>query len=151
MTYINGTNLGKTMEDMTIPVSQRTSSPDLGQQDFLKIMIAQLRGQNPLDASGDSNQFFAQMVQFQTLDAMTSMQKAITHLAEVSDLANASAMIGKNVIATAPQTADPETGLPRPDRQVSGRVVSVMFGDSGAMLNLEGNITVAASKVAVVE
>jgi flagellar hook assembly protein FlgD len=151
MTTINGTNLGKTMEDMTIPVSQRTSTRDLGQQDFLKIMIAQMRGQNPLDGGGDSNQFFQQMVQFQTLDAMTSMHKAITNLAQISDLANASSMIGKSVIATVAQPADPDSGMPRPDRQVSGKVVSVMFGDSGAMLNLEGNITVAASKVAVIQ
>jgi flagellar hook assembly protein FlgD len=144
-------NIGRTMEDMTIPVSQRTTTRDLGQQDFLKIMIEQLRGQNPLEASGDSNQFFAQMVQFQTLDAMTSMQKAISQLAQVSDLANASAMIGKTVTATAAQAPDPETGFPRPDKQVTGKVASVTFGSSGAMLNLEGNITVGASKVSVVK
>jgi len=144
-------NIGRTMEDMTIPVSQRTTTRDLGQQDFLKIMIEQLRGQNPLEGGGDSNQFFAQMVQFQTLDAMTSMQKAITHLAQVSDLANASAMIGKTVTAAMQQTADPETGFPRPDKTVTGKVASVTFGADGAMLNLEGNLTVAASKVAVVK
>lgn len=151
MTYINGTNMGKTLEDMTIPVSQRTTSPDMNQQDFLKIMIAQLRGQNPLDSGGDSNQFFQQMVQFQTLDAITSMHKAITHLSQVGDLANASAMIGKTVIATASQTPDPETGFPRPDKQVTGKVTSVTFGSNGAMLNLEGNITVGASKVSVIQ
>ena len=149
---LNGAaNIGRTMEDMTIPVSQRTTTRELGQQDFLKIMIEQLRGQNPLDSGQDSNQFFAQMVQFQTLDAMTSMQKAITKLAQVSDLANASAMIGKTVVATASQTNDPLTGMPRPDRSVTGKVNSVAFGDSGAMLNLEGNITVPASKVTVVK
>ena len=149
---LNGAaNVGRTLEDMTIPVSQRTTSRDLGQQDFLKIMIEQLKGQNPLDAGQDSNQFFSQMVQFQSLDAMTAMQKAINNLAQVSGLANASAMIGKTVIATASQTSDPETGMPRPDRLVTGKVSSVTFGDSGAILNLEGNISVAASKVSVVK
>ena len=76
--------------------------------------------------------------------------KAINQLAQVSDLANASAMVGKTVTAMAAQTADPETGLPRPDKQVTGRVSSVMFGKDGAMLNLEGNISVSAAKVSVV-
>ena len=142
-------NIGKSMEDVTMPVSQRTTTRDLNQQDFLKIMIEQLRGQNPLEG-GDSNQFFAQMIQFQTMDAMTNMSKAINQLAQVSDLANASAMVGKTVTAMAAQTADPETGLPRPDKQVTGRVSSVMFGKDGAMLNLEGNISVSAAKVSVV-
>jgi flagellar hook assembly protein FlgD len=91
------------------------------------------------------------MVQFQTLDAMTSMQKAITQLAQVSDLANASAMIGKTVTATAQQTPDPETGFPRPDQVVTGKVSSVVFGSSGAMLSLDSNISVPVSKVVIVE
>lgn len=143
-------NVGRTMEDMTIPVTQRTTTRDLGQQDFLKIMIEQLRGQNPLDGGGDSNQFFSQMVQFQSLDAMTSMQKAINHLAQVSELANASVMIGKTVTATMPQENDPETGMPRADRVVTGQVKSVVMNDSGAILNLEGNLSVAASSVAII-
>ena len=149
---LNGaTNIGRTMEDMTIPVSQRTTSRDLNQQDFLKIMIQQLKGQNPLDSGQDPNQFFSQMLQFQSMDAMTGMQKAINSLVQISELSSASVMVGKTVSATIPQTADPSTGLPRPDRTVSGKVNSVTFGGSGAMLNLDGNITVPVAKVTVVK
>lgn len=148
---VNGVNFGKTLDDVTMPVSQRTTSRDLGQQDFLKIMIEQLKGQNPLDSGQDPNQFFSQMLQFQSLDAMTSMQKAIDSLVQVSELSSASVMIGKTVIATASQSADPETGMPRPDKQVTGKVNSVTITDSGAVLNLDGNISVPASKVSVVK
>ena len=148
---VNSVNAGKTLEDMTIPVSQRTTTRDLGQQDFLKIMIEQLKGQNPLDSGQDPNQFFTQMLQFQSLDAMTSMQKAINSLVQVSELSSASAMIGKTVVATASQTPDPATGMPRPDKQVTGKVNSVTITSSGAVLNLDGNISVAASKVSVVK
>lgn len=150
MGSLNG--IGKTtLADITMPVQQRTQSAPLTQQDFMKIMIEQLKGQNPLDSGGDPNAFFTQMVQFQSLDAMTGMQKAISALAQVSELASASAMIGKTVTATVAQNADPETGLPRPDKSVSGRVTSVTFGDSGAVLNLEGNLSVPATKVVVVQ
>src|SRR3972149_9366633 len=124
-------NIGRTLEDFTIPTSQRTAGPALGQADFLKIMIEQLRGQNPLEPQ-DNNQFFTQMVQFQSLDAMMAMQKAIDHLSQVSGLANATALIGKTVTATIAQPNAPETGLPRADRPVTGKVASVTFGDAGA-------------------
>ena len=35
---------GRSLDDFTIPTSQRTTGPQLGQQDFLKIMIEQLKG-----------------------------------------------------------------------------------------------------------
>ena len=147
MTTVNATsNSGRTLEDMTIPSSQRTAGPQLNQQDFLKIMIEQLRGQNPLEPQ-DNNQFFAQMVQFQSLDAMTAMQKAIDHLSQVSGLAGATALIGKTITATLPGGVDPMTGSAKPDQVVSGKVQHVTFSDSGAVLHIEGNLSVPADKV----
>ncbi len=139
-------NSGRTLQDFTIPTSQRTTGAALGQQDFLKIMIEQLKNQNPLEPQ-DNNQFFAQMVQFQSLDAMTAMQKAIDHLSQVSGLANATALIGKTVTASIPQPNDSQTGLPRAALPVTAAVLSVTFGDAGAVLNLVGNLAVPASKV----
>lgn len=139
-------NVGRTLQDFTIPTSQRTTGPQLDQQDFLKIMIEQLKGQNPLD-SQDSNQFFAQMVQFQSLDAMTSMQHAIDHLSQVSSLASVAALIGKTVTASVPQPNDPKTGLPVANEPVTGLVQSVTLNSSGSVLNLEGNISVPANLV----
>ena len=151
MTAITSSNLGKTLNDVTIPTSQRTSGPNMTQQDFLKIMIEQMKGANPLDAeSGDNTQFFAQLVQFQTLDAMTAMQKAIDHLSQVSGLANAASLIGKTITATIAQPNDPKTGLPQPDQPVTGKVLSVTFGDAGAVLRLDGNLSVPATKVTAV-
>ena len=139
-------NIGRTLQDLTIPTSQRTTGAQLGQQDFLKIMIEQLKGQNPLD-SQDSNQFFAQMVQFQTLDAMSAMQNAIDHLSQVSGLASATSLVGKTVTASVPQPNDPTTGFPVRDRLTSGVVRSVTIGSAGAVLNLDRNVSVPASKV----
>ncbi|MFA7249282.1 MAG: flagellar hook capping FlgD N-terminal domain-containing protein [Dehalococcoidia bacterium] len=143
--------IGTTLADITMPVVQRTSARDMNQQDFLKIMIEQLKGQNPLDSGQDPNAFFSQMLQFQSMDAMTSMQKAIANLTQVSGLANASAMIGKTVTGTVAQTNDPETGLPRPDKTVTGKVASATFGDQGALLTLDSNVTVNVSKVTAVK
>jgi flagellar hook assembly protein FlgD len=152
MTSVDGANYGNTLIDATAPASQRTSSPNMNQQDFLKIMIAQLKSQNPLDSSGsDSTAFFQQMVQFQSLDAMTAMHQAIVHLAQVNELASATALVGKTVTAGVAQSPDPVTGFPRPDEIVSGKVLNVTFDHGGAVLNLEPNLSVPADAVMKIE
>lgn len=144
-------NYGRTMDDVLRPPAQRTKGGDLGQQDFLKIMIEQMKGANPLDAqSGDGTQFFAQLVQFQTLDAMMAMQKAIVSLTEVSGLSQAATLVGKSVSATVPQTADPKTGMPRPDEVVSGVVRQVTFGSDGAVAHLDNGRQVPMKSVKAV-
>ena len=147
---VNG--IGATsLQDVTMPVVQRTQSPDLTQQDFLKIMIEQLKGQNPLDSGQDPNAFFQQMVQFQMLDSMNAMKAAMSKLSQTSDIANASAMIGKTVTAMVSHPADPDTGFPQPDSITTGVVSRVTFGSSGTILGLDNGLSVDAAKVAVVE
>lgn len=142
---------GNTLNDVLNPPAQRTKGPELGQQDFLKIMIEQMKGANPLDeGSGDGNQFFAQLVQFQTLDAMMAMQKAIAALTEVSGLSQAASLVGKTVSASVARTADPTTGMPRPNEVVSGVVTQVTFDESGATAHLGGGRQVPMKSVKAV-
>lgn len=144
-------NYGSTLSDVLGQPAQRTKGPELGEQDFLKIMIEQLKGANPLDeSSGDNNQFFAQMVQFQTLDAMTAMQKAIQSLTEVSGLSQAASLVGKTVSATVAGTTNPVTGLPGPSEVVSGAVVQITFPEGGAIVHLDNGRQVPMSAVKAV-
>ncbi|MQA00590.1 MAG: hypothetical protein GEU80_14880 [Dehalococcoidia bacterium] len=128
-------NVGRSLDDFSIPTSQRVAGPELDQQDFLKLMVEQLRGQNPLQPQ-DNNQFFSQMTQFQTLDAMQSISKAISTLVELSGLANASALIGRSVTAEIPGGEDPETGLLRDPELVEGVVDRVSFEAGQAVMHI---------------
>jgi flagellar hook assembly protein FlgD len=151
MGVANVNNIGGTLNDVLNPPAQRTKSADLGQQDFLKIMIEQMKGSNPLDeSSGDNNQFFAQLVQFQTLDAMTAMQKAIQTLTEVSGLSQAASLVGKTVSASVTRTNDPVTGLPRSNEEVTGVVVRVIVGENGAVAHLDNGYQVPMHDVKAV-
>ena len=144
-------NYGNSLDDVLKPPAQRTKGAELGQQDFLKIMIEQMKGANPLDeSSSDNSQFFAQMVQFQTLDAMTAMQKAIAGLTEVSSLSQAATLVGKAVTALVPRTADPTTGIAGPSELVSGVVTQVTFGDEGPMAHLDSGRSVPMKSVKAV-
>jgi flagellar basal-body rod modification protein FlgD len=138
-------NVGRTLNDFSIPSSQRTTGAELGQEDFLKLMVEQMRNQNPLEPQ-DNSEFFNQIAQFQTLDAMNVISEAITTLVEISGLSNASSLIGRDVIASVPQSADPETGFPRPDQEVTGVVDRVSFDANGAVLHI-GALSVPASLV----
>ena len=143
--------VGKTSLADLIPVEQRTTGPDMTQQDFLKIMIEQIRGQNPLDSEGGVQDYFGQMVQFQTLDAMQSMTKAIGLLAEVSSLSQSASLLGRSVVAEIPVEVGPGE-LPVPPELVEGEVLRVTFDDTnGAVVEMESGLRVPMSRIVAVE
>jgi flagellar basal-body rod modification protein FlgD len=131
------TNIGGTLGELTIPGSQRVDSPSLTQQDFLSLLIEQMRNQNPLEPM-DNADFIAQMAQFDTLTAMHQISEALTALASISELSNASMLVGREVTALVPQAPDPESGLPRNPEAVTGTVERVTFDTKGAIVHLDG-------------
>ena len=81
-----------------VPVAT-TESTMLGKDDFLKLLIAQLQNQDPLDPM-DDREFIAQMAQFSSLEQMTNMNAAMQKLSnqqESAALVQHSELIGKNV------------------------------------------------------
>ncbi len=71
----------------------------LGQTDFLKLMIAQMQNQNPMEPDG-SGDFLGQMAQFSTVSELQEMQKSLNTLTSslVSNQAlEASSMVGRFV------------------------------------------------------
>ena len=60
-------------------------SSSLGKDDFLKILIAQLANQDPLEPLEDT-EFIAQMAQFTSLEQMTNMAKSLDLLTGFSML-----------------------------------------------------------------
>jgi len=83
----------------------------LGKDEFLKILVAQLRSQNPLEPMGDK-EFIAQMAQFSALEQMMNMAEAMNRLS--GSLGLYSSMIGKTIGWYAVKddgTIEVETGL----------------------------------------
>ena len=132
-----GNNFGKTLNDVAIGASGFVASKSLGQADFLKLMVEQLRNQNPLEPQ-DNSEFFSQIVQFDTLDAMHEISSAIQALVAFSELANASALVGRTVTAEVRQGPDPETGFPRDPVVVVGAVERITFEAAGPVVHIDG-------------
>lgn len=103
MTTINGLNFSpyktESAEDTT------NDKKTLLQDDFLKLLTAQLKNQDPLSPVDDS-QFLAQLAQFSALEQMNSVAQSVkelnnnmTWLASQSLLTQGAAMIGKEAVA----------------------------------------------------
>jgi flagellar basal-body rod modification protein FlgD len=120
---------------MTSPVAQAAAAPSgnpasaaspenpnsvLGQNDFLKLMIAQLQAQNPLEPA-NGNEYVTELAQFTQLEQTTN-------LASASELSSAVQLIGHTVSYT-----DPSTGA-----ATTGKVESVQSTTSGPTLTIEG-------------
>ncbi|HEV3047678.1 MAG TPA: flagellar hook capping FlgD N-terminal domain-containing protein [Solirubrobacteraceae bacterium] len=115
--------------------SQATpENPDgvLGQNDFLKLMVAQLQSQNPLEPS-NPNEFINETEQM-------TMVEQITDLANSNELSGAVQMIGHNV------TYDNAAG-----EVATGTVQSVQSNSAGTTVTVEGVGGVKLSAITNVE
>ncbi len=57
-----------------------TAKKELGQDDFMKLMLEQLRNQDPFKPT-ENGEFIAQMAQFSTVTGIEEMQKSLAELA----------------------------------------------------------------------
>jgi flagellar basal-body rod modification protein FlgD len=114
------------------PASPENPNGVLGQNDFLKLMIAQLQAQNPLEPS-NGNEYVTELAQFTQLEQTTN-------LATSSELSNAVQLIGHTV-----KYSDPVTGT-----AATGVVQSVQSGTSGPTVTVEGIPGVKVSSISEV-
>lgn len=79
---------------------KKTPNNQLGQDEFLTLMITQLQNQDPMQPM-DDGQFIGQMAQFSTVEEIGGMSKSLETLAEsltASTALQASTMVGREVL-----------------------------------------------------
>jgi len=94
----------------TTSVKSSKSTGTLGQADFLKLMTAQMKNQDPFNPT-DNTQMIAQMAQFSSVAGIAEMNTTLKAMAERlsgTSTADALAYVGKTVL-TAGTTAFPRT------------------------------------------
>lgn len=84
------------LQNSTYAPKTKPADNNLSQVDFMKLIIAQMRNQNPLEPQKDSD-FMAQMAQFEALNQMKTVAEGIKVLQGVQELTSAASMIGKTV------------------------------------------------------
>jgi flagellar basal-body rod modification protein FlgD len=68
----------------------------LGQADFLKLVVAQMTSQDPLNPKKDTD-FIAQMAQFSSLEQAKNMQSDIADLRDGQEISQADGLLGQSV------------------------------------------------------
>jgi flagellar basal-body rod modification protein FlgD len=99
-------------------------SASLGQNDFLLLLVAQLKYQDPMKPT-DSSQFMGEMAQFSTVQGVTSLGTTMAAMSHSSDVSQGIALIGKEISY---QALDGTTA--------SGTVSSVSASDSGVTVHV---------------
>jgi flagellar basal-body rod modification protein FlgD len=75
------------------------TSKSLGKDDFLKLFVAQLQHQDPMNPMDDMD-FMGQMASFTTLEQVSKLASANEALASQQTMSNAVALIGRQVTYT---------------------------------------------------
>lgn len=115
----------------------------LNQEDFLKLLTAQLSNQDPLKPMEDT-QFIAQMAQFSALQQATTLTKDFEAFSSAQQISSAQNLLGKTVTLTANGTV---TSGPVSEIQIQGGIARIVVNgtayDPASVTNI---VTTAASK-----
>jgi len=129
-TLLNSTTLNSAMDakektmtqlqvdsfNKTLAVNGRTAKTELGKDDFLQLLIAQLSHQDPTAPMQDT-QFIAQMAQFSSLEQMTNMSTGFSRLTSLLGGSEAANAVGKKV------------DIEMDEQTVSGSIMAATRGD----------------------
>ncbi|MBQ4377827.1 MULTISPECIES: flagellar hook assembly protein FlgD [unclassified Treponema] len=74
----------------------RIASRELGKDDFLKLLMAQMTNQDPTSPM-ENTEFIAQMAQFTSLEQMTNMSNNFEKMAAMINSSEAQSMLGRTV------------------------------------------------------
>jgi flagellar basal-body rod modification protein FlgD len=116
------------------PVSKKNGGNSLGKDDFLKILITQLKYQDPSQPLQDK-EFIAQMAQFTSVEQLSNMANEMKLLRQ--SLGITSDLIGKTVSWQGKDSAGNSV-------EKTGKVDSFTFKDGNQFINVNGEtITVS--------
>lgn len=81
----------------------------LGKEDFLQLLLAQIKNQDPLAVMKDT-EFIAQLAQFSTLEEMKNLSSSSASILQFSQLTQSASLIGHQVYIRDAQTGEVITG-----------------------------------------
>jgi flagellar basal-body rod modification protein FlgD len=130
MTTVSGASAAQ-KSTTTTPVNPGSQ---LGKDDFLKLLVAQLQHQDPLNPMDDKD-FMGQMAQFSSLEQISNLVQATQQMSYASSVSQSVSLIGHTVTYT--NAAGDE---------VSGVVSSVSMSDGNVLVKI-GDDQVAPSSI----
>jgi flagellar basal-body rod modification protein FlgD len=126
MSAVEGVGMTPNVKGEAQKVKESSEQSGLNKDEFLQLLVGQLKNQNPLSPVG-SQEFMSQMAAFSTLEQVTNLAVSNEELNGMISTNQSLALVGKQV------TYSKEDGT-----TVEGTVESVDFGKEGASLTIGG-------------
>ncbi len=121
-----------------VKAAAREPVKELGKDEFLQILVTQLRYQDPMQPMQDK-EFIAQMAQFSSLEQMMNMTKEITALKQSAGMATG--LIGKQIEWYADNVEEGKEGV------VQRGTVSSIIWTGGVQYAQIGDLAVPIDKI----
>jgi flagellar basal-body rod modification protein FlgD len=138
MSFTTQSTTGTTGTTGTTASTAAQKSMPINQDQFLQMLMAELKNQNPMSPnSSDPMQFITELAQFTSVEQQTYTAESTQTIAAGQNNASAIALIGHTVDYTDPTTR----------ASASGVVQSVEFTSSGPTLTINGTPGIDASAV----
>lgn len=118
MSAVNSAAASDVLSQYQLSEESTTSSNELGKDAFMELMLAQLKNQNPLEPQ-DNGDFIAQLAQFSSLEEMQNLSSSVDDVVgqfRSSQALQASAMVGKTVLAPS------SVGILGSDGEITGTI-----------------------------
>ena len=120
-----------------LPSLETNNKNSLGKDDFLKLMITQMKYQDPLSPM-DNQQMLAQMAQFSSLEQMSNINTTLKDKQANESFLSATQMLGKNVYTASPDVAG---------QNILSKVASVSSTNNGPQFTLENGMTITVDQI----
>ena len=134
MSIVNPANASDVLSKYRLDQEQTGNKNELGKNEFMELMIAQLKNQNPLEPQ-DNGQFISQLAQFSSLEEMQSLSGSVDDVVSQfrsTQALQASAMVGRSVLAPS------NMGVLGASGEISGNV-EVPATTSGLRVSIENS------------
>lgn len=139
MTTTSGVSSSSVVDQLQVKTADRKVNKEMGKDQFLELMIAQMKSQNPLNPT-DNTAFVAQLAQFSSLEGIqnlnTTMQDVAGRMTSNQAL-QASSLVGRTVLVEGNQGVFDATqvmkGVADLDASTSDVTVKV-YSASGALV-----------------
>lgn len=112
------------------------SSPQLNDQ-FMKLLVAQLTHQDPLDPVSDG-QFVTQMAQIQSLQSMQQLNSTMADMLFLQELSEGSNLIGKKIAYTDPSKPTVQHGAVDSVNVANGKIQLMIGGNAVSLQQVSG-------------
>lgn len=112
-------------------------STQLGRDDFMQLLVTQMRNQNPLDPV-KGEQFLAQLAQFSTLEAIQKLNGNFEDMLRLEQITQGAGLIGRTALYEHPERAVIEQGVVQGIRINDGTIQLIIEGADIPLAQVRG-------------